>query len=86
MKLLAGTILKSLLAGAFKGTPNICDLWVSSQYSILLKNPTPEDNQYARAESVRGFVWLSLIHAWKGYYLAPESQFGEFYSPANVCS
>lgn len=39
MKLLAGTILETLLVGAFKGTPNICDLRVGSQNSILLENP-----------------------------------------------
>ena len=39
MKLQARTILETLLVGAFKDTPNICDLLVGSRNSVLLENP-----------------------------------------------
>lgn len=38
MKLLAGTILKTLLVDAFKGTPNIWEFGDSSHHSLLLEN------------------------------------------------
>lgn len=61
MKLLAG-ILKTLLVDAFKGNPNICDLWVSSQKSWKIQ---PRSQSISNNYSVRGLVYAC---AWKTHY------------------